>query len=71
MEQESAEAPSTTEPELLTSDDLKQLERQNTIAVLEHCGWKISGTNGAAEFLGMNPATLTSRIKAMKIEKPR
>jgi formate hydrogenlyase transcriptional activator len=57
--------------ELLTYADLQQLERDNIVAVLEQHGWKISGTGGAAEFLGMHPATLSSRLHVMGIERPR
>ncbi len=55
---------------LLTLDEVRQLERGNFIAVLQHHNWKISGTGGAANFLGMHPATLTSRMKALEIRKP-
>ena len=57
--------------ELMTYDDLKNLERQNLLAVLQKANWKISGTGGAAEFLGINPATLSSRMRAMEIKRPR
>ena len=56
---------------LMNYTDLNALERQNVIAVLNHTHWKIAGRDGAAEFLGLNPATLASRLKAMGIERPR
>lgn len=57
--------------DLLTFDEFKILERKNLIAVLENANWKISGKGGAAEFLGVAPATLNSRMRAMKIERPK
>ena len=60
-------APETTAMagELLTDDDVRTLERQNLLAVLQHTRWKISGTGGASEFLGIHPATLSSRMRTM------
>lgn len=62
----------TPEPEsrLLTFDELKRFERDNVQAVIDRAGWKIAGSGGAAEFLGVNAATLTSRLKAMGIQRP-
>ncbi|MDC0935923.1 sigma 54-interacting transcriptional regulator [Pirellulales bacterium] len=57
--------------ELLSDADLRQLERENMLAVLEHHNWRISGTGGAAKFLGVHPATLSSRLQVMGIERPR
>ncbi len=56
-------------PRLLTDADLRQLERANLIAVLKHTKWKVSGAGGAAEFLGVNPATLASRLRALHISR--
>ena len=64
-----SEAPSASR--LRTVEELRQLERENFIAVLNHLRWKIAGPGGAAEFLGLHPATLASRLKAMSIERPR
>jgi len=48
---------------------LGEVERQHIIRVLNSTGWKISGRNGAAEILGMNPKTLESRMKKMGIKR--
>ena len=32
--------------------------------------WRISGTGGAAELLGIRPTTLADRMRALGIEKP-
>ncbi len=54
-----------------TAKELEQLERANILRALEAAKWKVSGGQGAASLLGMNPSTLSSRIKALKIQKPR
>jgi len=54
---------------LLTEEELRQIERDNLIAVLRHTRWKVSGPGGAAEFLGVNPATLASRLRSFQISR--
>jgi transcriptional regulator with GAF, ATPase, and Fis domain len=54
---------------LLTEHEMRQLERDNLIAVLQRTNWKVSGAGGAAAFLGMNPATLASRLRAFHISR--
>ena len=55
----------------LTEEEFKALERKNLIAALEHANWKLSGANGAATLLGIKTTTLSSRMKALNINKPR
>jgi len=55
---------------LMSFDELKELEKSNLHAVLEKFNWKISGKDGAAQFMNVPPATLSSRMRAMGIEKP-
>ena len=55
---------------LMTYDELKDLERQNLLRVLQQTNWKVSGVGGAAEWLGINPATLSSRMRTMGIKRP-
>lgn len=57
--------------EPLTEQDMRNLERQNMVFVLEQTQWKVSGAGGAAEYLGINAATLSSRMRKMGIKKPR
>jgi len=59
------------EDRILSVTELRDLERANIIRALAAAAWKISGADGAAERLGMNPNTLSSRMKALKIRKPR
>ncbi|MES2790802.1 MAG: sigma-54-dependent Fis family transcriptional regulator [Planctomycetota bacterium] len=54
---------------LLTEAGLRDLERRNLIAVLKHTQWKIAGPGGAAEFLGIHPATLASRLRTFQISR--
>ncbi len=58
------------EPEVVTDAEIRRRERENIVAALGLTGGKVSGPGGAAELLGLHPGTLTSRIKAMRIEKP-
>ena len=54
---------------VVPESEMRQRERQNIIAALKKCNWKIYGTEGAAQLLGIKPTTLSSRIKKLKIEK--
>jgi transcriptional regulator with GAF, ATPase, and Fis domain len=55
--------------EVLTDEDMRLRERANIESALQQTDWKIYGTGGAAELLGLKPTTLLSRIKKMGIEK--
>jgi transcriptional regulator with GAF, ATPase, and Fis domain len=52
-----------------TAKELEELERNNIIAALDSTRWKVAGQNGAAQLLGMKPTTLSSRMKALGIER--
>ena len=54
-----------------TAKELEELERANILQALEAARWKVSGDQGAAKLLGINASTLSSRMKALKIQKPR
>jgi transcriptional regulator with GAF, ATPase, and Fis domain len=58
-------------PRVRTARELEELERQNIIAALDSVDWKIAGGDGAAQLLGVKPTTLSSRIKALGIERKR
>ena len=58
-------------PRVRTARELEALERQNIIAALDSAEWKIAGSDGAAQLLGVKPTTLSSRIKALGIERKR
>ena len=57
-------------PAVLSDIELRQRERDNTIAALHKTGWKIHGPGGTAELLGLKPTTLISRIKKLGLTKP-
>ena len=44
-------------------------ERANVLTALRQARFRVSGKGGAAELLGINPATLASRIKALGINR--
>ncbi|MFZ7112172.1 MAG: sigma-54 interaction domain-containing protein [Desulfatiglandales bacterium] len=52
------------------SKDIEEVERDHIRKTLLQTGWKISGPNGAAERLGLNPNTLRSRMKRLGIRRP-
>lgn len=47
--------------------ELKEMERENLVAALRATNYRIYGTTGAAELLGIKPTTLISRIKSMEV----
>ncbi|ETW98367.1 MAG: hypothetical protein ETSY1_19060 [Candidatus Entotheonella factor] len=49
---------------------LEEVERHYILEVLEDTAWRIEGPRGAAVRLGVNPSTLRSRIKKLKLAKP-
>ncbi len=52
-------------PHANTAGTLEEAERDHILRVLERCGWRIRGSNAAAEQLGVKPTTLESRIKKL------
>jgi PAS domain S-box-containing protein len=56
---------------LLSEEEMRELERKNTLLALEMAQWRVSGPNGAAKLLGIKPTTLADRIKKFKLVKPR
>jgi PAS domain S-box-containing protein len=65
------EAAQGVSKKILRIRDLQQLERENIVRALESTAWRVAGKDGAAALLGMNPSTLNSRIRALRIERPR
>jgi transcriptional regulator with GAF, ATPase, and Fis domain len=68
---ERVDAPTMSQDRLLTDAEMRQLERDNMLRALTQANWKISGAAGAAELLGINPNTLSSRMKSLGIERPQ
>ncbi|HNP63880.1 MAG TPA: sigma 54-interacting transcriptional regulator [Woeseiaceae bacterium] len=59
-------------PRIISSTiaNLKLVEREHIVAVLDEAQWKISGDNGAASQLGIPPSTLRSKMKKLGIVRP-
>ena len=56
--------------EFVTDTVLREKEKINMYAALQHAGWRISGTDGAAQLLGIKPSTFAYRMKLYGIKKP-
>ncbi|MEM9333511.1 MAG: sigma 54-interacting transcriptional regulator [Pseudomonadota bacterium] len=72
-EEEKTDAPvhqTMSQQGLMTDAEIRALERRNTEAVLAEANWRVSGTGGAAEILGVRPTTLADRIRKWHIRKP-
>ncbi|MEE3119053.1 MAG: helix-turn-helix domain-containing protein, partial [Pseudomonadota bacterium] len=54
--------------DLLTEEELRELEKRNLVRALKISGGRVFGDDGAAALLGVKPTTLTSRLKKLKIE---
>jgi PAS domain S-box-containing protein len=54
-----------------TMRELQELVRANVLRALEATGWRVTGERGAARLLGIKPTTLSSRMKALGIFRPR
>ena len=48
---------------------IEQNEREHIINVLKQCRGRVAGDKGAAEFLGIPPSTLSSKLKRLGIQK--
>lgn len=53
--------------DILTIDELKQIEIKNLQRAVQHCEGKIFGEDGAAKLLAINPTTLISKLKKLGI----
>ena len=47
----------------------RERERDNVVMALRQANFQISGKGGAADLLGINPGTLASRLKALRIDR--
>ena len=48
---------------------MDDVEKQHILDVLKRVNWKVSGENGAAKILGLNPTTLEARMKKLGIKR--
>lgn len=54
-----------------TAKEFDEMEKKNLLLAMESTGWRIAGKDGAAKLLGLKPSTLTSRMKALGIQRPK
>lgn len=50
---------------------LEDVERDHILATLSACEWRIEGSSGAANVLGINSSTLRSRMNKLGIKRPK
>jgi formate hydrogenlyase transcriptional activator len=53
------------------SGTLEEVEKHHIIEALNATGWRVSGRDGAAEMLGLNPKTLESRMQRLGIQRKK
>jgi len=63
------QAADATQPEILTEAELQRRERDNLLLALQKTRGKVKGPDGAAELLGVNPATLLSRMRKWGLKR--
>ena len=56
---------STTSPRTL-----EEVEHDHILSVLDETNWRIEGSEGAAQVLGINPSTLRTRMMKLRIHRP-
>ncbi len=56
--------------EVLSEGDMLKFQKNNIEKALKQTNYKVSGSGGAAELLGVRPTTLADRIRIHKIERP-
>jgi transcriptional regulator with GAF, ATPase, and Fis domain len=59
--------PASMPSETVAAGKLENIERSHIIEVLNQTGWRISGSGGAAEILGLKRTTLNSKLKKLDI----
>lgn len=65
------QSPVAPEEGFKTDLEFRALEKQNFLKVMPLTDWRISGTDGAADLLGLKPSTLAYKLKSFGLEKPR
>lgn len=62
--------PQTDRIEMQAAVNLEEVERLHILKVLQRCGWRITGSHGAAAALGLKRTTLQSKMKKLGIIRP-
>ncbi len=64
------EIPGDGEAAVYSPRSIDDVQKAHILETLETTGWRIRGTNGAAELLGLKPTTLESRMARLGIRRP-
>jgi len=62
--------PRTIMPPATRSARLSDVERDHIRTVLESTGWRVRGSSGAADRLGLKPTTLETRMAKLGLKRP-
>jgi transcriptional regulator of acetoin/glycerol metabolism len=54
-----------------TSVKMQEVQRKHILKVIQQTGWRVRGSNGAAEIQGMEHTTLENRMKRLGVDKPK
>jgi formate hydrogenlyase transcriptional activator len=63
------DVPKIAQPRAERSGTLEAVEKRRIIEALNTTGWRVSGKDGAAQNLGINPKTLESRMQRLGIKR--
>jgi formate hydrogenlyase transcriptional activator len=63
--------PRATVSSTIASTKIDDVQRNHIRSVLERVRWRIRGTGGAAEQLGLRPTTLETRMSKLGLIRPR
>jgi transcriptional regulator with GAF, ATPase, and Fis domain len=61
----------TSDLAIMTETELLELQKQNMLAALQLCDWRVSGPNGEAKLIGLKSTTFNDRMKKYGLAKPR
>jgi transcriptional regulator with GAF, ATPase, and Fis domain len=62
--------PQTSAAATRRSPKLADVEKEHIRSVLENSGWRVRGTGGAADRLGLKPTTLETRMAKLGLKRP-
>jgi transcriptional regulator with GAF, ATPase, and Fis domain len=56
--------------EVVPASVMREIERRSILNALSRCDFRVAGERGAAKLLGINPSTLTYRMRRLGIRRP-
>lgn len=57
-------------PIVMTEKELVAFQKENMVAALRLSNWRVSGSDGAAQLIGLKASTFTDRMKKFGLTKP-